>query len=174
MEKLTQQEQVRRQKMQDLIDMGVDPFGHRYDRTSSSGKIIEAYEEKTKEELEELNVSVKIAGRIMTKRRQGKAGFMNIQDRDGQIQIYVRKDEGDFLWYLVDHPNTTSEEIEHMEIHDLVRKDFTQPVKMDVSVPDLFGQSLKQNFVPVVDDRNIFIGIVTRQSIIQYLMHHPE
>ena len=47
----------------------------------------------TKEELDELQVTVKIAGRIMTKRRQGKAGFMNIQDREGQIQIYVRKDE---------------------------------------------------------------------------------
>ena len=39
MEKLTQQEQVRRQKMQDLIDMGIDPFGSRYDRTSNSGII---------------------------------------------------------------------------------------------------------------------------------------
>ena len=93
MEKLTQQEKARRQKMQDLIDMGIDPFGHRYDRTSNSGKIKAAYEDKTKEELEELNVTVKIAGRIMTKRRQGKAGFMNIQDREGQMQIYVRKDE---------------------------------------------------------------------------------
>ena len=52
MEKLTQQEKARRQKMQDLIDMGIDPFGHRYDRTSNSGKIKEAYEDKTKEELE--------------------------------------------------------------------------------------------------------------------------
>ena len=93
MEKLTQQEQVRRQKMQDLIDMGIDPFGSRYDRTSNSGIIKSSYEDKTKEELDELQVTVKIAGRIMTKRRQGKAGFMNIQDREGQIQIYVRKDE---------------------------------------------------------------------------------
>ena len=93
MEKLTQQEQVRRQKMQDLIDMGIDPFGSRYDRTSNSCIIKSSYEDKTKEELDELQVTVKIAGRIMTKRRQGKAGFMNIQDREGQIQIYVRKDE---------------------------------------------------------------------------------
>lgn len=79
MEKLTQQEQVRRQKMQDLIDMGIDPFGSRYDRTSNSGIIKSSYEDKTKEELDELQVTVKIAGRIMTKRRQGKAGFMNIR-----------------------------------------------------------------------------------------------
>ena len=54
MEKLTQQEQVRRQKMQDLIDMGIDPFGSRYDRTSNSGIIKSSYEDKTKEELDDL------------------------------------------------------------------------------------------------------------------------
>lgn len=91
-QKLTEQERVRRQKMQDLKDMGIEPFGSAYKRTTTSGKIIAQYEDKTKEELQELDVHVKIAGRIMTKRRQGKAGFMHIQDIDGQIQIYVRKD----------------------------------------------------------------------------------
>lgn len=91
-QKLTEQERVRRQKMQDLKDMGIDPFGSAYKRTTTSGKIIAQYEDKTKEELQELDIHVKIAGRIMTKRRQGKAGFMHIQDIDGQIQIYVRKD----------------------------------------------------------------------------------
>lgn len=91
-QKLTEQERVRRQKMQDLKDMGIDPFGSAYKRTTTSGKIIAQYENKTKEELQELDIHVKIAGRIMTKRRQGKAGFMHIQDIDGQIQIYVRKD----------------------------------------------------------------------------------
>ena len=90
--KLSEQEKVRRQKMQDLIDMGIDPFGQRYDRTTTSGKIIAEFGEMTKEELQETEHPVKIAGRIMTKRRQGKAGFMHIQDIDGQIQIYVRKD----------------------------------------------------------------------------------
>lgn len=91
-QKLTEQEKVRRQKMQDLIDMGIDPFGHAYKRTATSKGIIDQYENCTKEELQEKEVHVKIAGRIMTKRRQGKAGFMHIQDKDGQIQIYVRKD----------------------------------------------------------------------------------
>ena len=90
--KLSEQEKVRRQKMQELSDMGIDPFGERYERTHTSSKIREEYDKYTREELEEMNVTVKIAGRIMTKRRQGKAGFMHIQDRDGLIQIYVRKD----------------------------------------------------------------------------------
>ncbi len=92
MEKLTEQEVVRRQKMQELIDMGIDPFGHAYERTHKSGDLHQAYEEMSKEEIEALNLKVKIAGRIMTKRRQGKAGFMHIQDVQGKIQIYVRKD----------------------------------------------------------------------------------
>ncbi len=90
--KLTEQEKVRRKKMQDLIDMGIDPFGSRYERDARCGQIIEQYDGFTKEELAEKNVTVKIAGRIMRKRRQGKAGFMNIQDVTGDIQIYVRKD----------------------------------------------------------------------------------
>ena len=90
--KLTEQEKVRRQKMQDLRDMGVDPFGHAYHRTHKTGDIVPVYQDKTKEELEELQIPVKVAGRIMTKRRMGKAGFMHIQDLDGQIQIYIRKD----------------------------------------------------------------------------------
>ena len=93
MEKLTEQEVIRRQKMEDLRAQGIDPFGHAYARTHRSGDIRREYGMCTKEELEEKNVTVKVAGRIMTKRRQGKAGFMLIQDLDGQIQIYVRKDE---------------------------------------------------------------------------------
>jgi len=48
-QKLTEQERVRRQKMQDLKDMGIDPFGSAYKRTTTSGKIIAQYEDKTKE-----------------------------------------------------------------------------------------------------------------------------
>ncbi len=91
-QKFSEQELVRRQKMEELRAMGIDPFGNAYARTHKSGVLRDGYGEKSKEELEEIDLSVKIAGRIMTKRRQGKAGFMHIQDIDGQIQIYVRKD----------------------------------------------------------------------------------
>ena len=92
-EKLTEQEKIRRQKMEELREKGIDPFGHAYARTHRSGDIRSEYGECTKEELDEQNVTVRVAGRIMTKRRQGKAGFMHIQDVDGRIQIYVRKDD---------------------------------------------------------------------------------
>ena len=90
--KFSEQELVRREKMQELIDLGIDPFGQRFDVTAYSKGIKEQYGDKTHEELEEMAVEVAVAGRIMTKRRKGKVCFMHIQDRDGQIQLYVRKD----------------------------------------------------------------------------------
>jgi Lysyl-tRNA synthetase (class II) len=88
----SEQELVRREKLEGLKEMGIDPFGQRFDITHFSDDIKREHSNKEKEELQELSIIVKVAGRIMTKRGQGKAGFMHIQDRDGQIQIYVRKD----------------------------------------------------------------------------------
>jgi lysyl-tRNA synthetase, class II len=78
--------------MNQLREQGIDPFGRRFERTHSAQELKDLYGELTKEELEEKNVEVTIAGRIMTKRGKGKAGFAHIQDLTGQIQIYVRKD----------------------------------------------------------------------------------
>ena len=78
--------------------------------------------------------------------------------------------EGDFLWYFIDHPDTSYEELRDTPIKDLIRNDFTPPMMIDATLDELFAQSLKQNFVPIVDDRNIFIGIVTRSNILKYLM----
>ncbi|WP_108672104.1 lysine--tRNA ligase [Peribacillus acanthi] len=91
-EELNDQLQVRRDKMQSMMDAGKDPFGKRFDRSHHAKELLEAYGDLSKEELEEKKVSVTIAGRIMTKRGKGKAGFAHIQDLTGQIQIYVRQD----------------------------------------------------------------------------------
>ncbi|MGG3737668.1 lysine--tRNA ligase [Aeribacillus pallidus] len=91
-EELNDQLRVRREKMNQLREQGIDPFGKRFERTHSAQELKDLYGELTKEELEEKNVEVTIAGRIMTKRGKGKAGFAHIQDLTGQIQIYVRKD----------------------------------------------------------------------------------
>lgn len=96
---LTDQQIVRREKLDKLRAMGIDPFGHAYQRTSNSKIINETYHDYDKEALNELNKEVKIAGRVMTKRLMGKAGFMHIQDQYGQIQIYVRKDSVGDKWF---------------------------------------------------------------------------
>lgn len=92
MKEYTEQELVRREKAKALRESGIDPFGSRFDVTSDSKTIKEKYEELSNEELESINAEVVIAGRIMTKRSKGKAGFMHIQDKYGQIQIYVKLD----------------------------------------------------------------------------------
>ncbi len=91
-EELNDQLKVRREKMHSMREKGLDPFGKRFDRTHSSQELISQYGEVDKEELETQNVTVAIAGRIMTKRGKGKAGFAHIQDLTGQIQLYVRQD----------------------------------------------------------------------------------
>ncbi|AFC33683.1 LysS [Paenibacillus mucilaginosus 3016] len=84
--------QIRRGKLDELRSMGIDPFGQKYERTHHAAEITKAYEEKSKEELDELKAEVSIAGRIMQKREMGKAGFAHLQDITGKIQIYVRAD----------------------------------------------------------------------------------
>ncbi|MFL2106058.1 lysine--tRNA ligase [Desemzia sp. FAM 23991] len=91
-EELNDQLQVRREKLQTLRDRDIEPFGGKFNRTHLSKELHETYDALTKEEIEEKNIEVTVAGRIMTKRGKGKVGFAHLQDRKGQIQIYVRKD----------------------------------------------------------------------------------
>ncbi len=89
--------QIRRDKLADLQAAGRDPHKiEKYERSAHSSDILAdfaKYEGKT----------VKIAGRMMSKRIQGKAGFIDIQDSQGRIQCYVRKDrlgDEDFDWFV--------------------------------------------------------------------------
>lgn len=93
MREFSEQELVRREKAKELENMGIDPFGSKFDVESDSKQLNEKYANYSKEELHEMNEKTVVAGRIMTKRGKGKVGFMHIQDKYGQIQIYVRKDE---------------------------------------------------------------------------------
>jgi len=84
---LSEQELVRRESLQKLRDLGVDPYpADLFDVNTTSKQIKEKYKEG-----EELNVV--IAGRLMSRRIMGKASFAELQDSDGKIQIYVNRDE---------------------------------------------------------------------------------
>ncbi|QIK68932.1 lysine--tRNA ligase [Erysipelothrix sp. HDW6C] len=89
---LTEQEIVRREKMEELRSKGINPYASGFKPKEHSSDIVDAYDTKSKEELAELEVPTSIAGRVMTKRVMGKAGFVHLQDRNGQIQVYIRKD----------------------------------------------------------------------------------
>ncbi|KGT72891.1 lysyl-tRNA synthetase [Bradyrhizobium japonicum] len=84
--------QVRHDKMNQLRNWGIDPFGKKFDQADHAGEIISQFGDKTKEELEAEAHKVTLAGRLMAKRDMGKASFAQLLDRSGQIQIYVRQD----------------------------------------------------------------------------------
>ena len=91
---LTVQEQtkVRIEKLEKLKEKGIAPFGQKFDVKDKIFDLKEKYGNVSKEELEENKVFATIAGRIITKRDMGKIAFCNLQDRDGNMQIYIRKD----------------------------------------------------------------------------------
>lgn len=88
----TDQELARRGKLSKLEELGVEPFGSKYERTHKSNEIREQFAGKTHEELEENPVEVKIAGRIMMIRDMGKVAFITLKDLGGTMQAYIRKD----------------------------------------------------------------------------------
>ena len=99
---LNDQQLVRRQKMDELKQKGIYPFGNAFKRNATSKSIKDSYSNSSKEELETNKISVTIAGRIMSKRRMGKMCFMHIQDKDGLIQLVINKaDLGEEPYELV-------------------------------------------------------------------------
>ncbi|MCH3961715.1 MAG: lysine--tRNA ligase [Solobacterium sp.] len=88
---LNDQEASRRDKMNDLRQKGIDPFGQAFERTHNSAMIKQAYGSQSEEQLNALNAQATIAGRIMSKRRMGKLGFLHLQDREGKIQVIVNQ-----------------------------------------------------------------------------------
>ena len=89
MREFTEQELVRREKLEKIKSLGIDPFGHKYEVTDFSLDIKDKYKGKSHEELESLNATVSVAGRIMFIRKMGKASFFSIKDKLGNIQIYI-------------------------------------------------------------------------------------
>ncbi|MGJ0484075.1 MAG: lysine--tRNA ligase [Methylomicrobium sp.] len=88
---------LRRAKLSALRENGI-AFPTDFRRNVVAGEVLAEYGEKSKEELEENPLRVKVAGRIMTRRIMGKASFCHIQDMSGKIQLYVTRDalSGDF------------------------------------------------------------------------------
>jgi lysyl-tRNA synthetase class 2 len=88
---------LRRAKLSTLRENGI-AFPTDFRRNVVAGELFAEYGEKSKEELEENPLRVKVAGRIMTRRVMGKASFCHIQDMSGKIQLYVTRDSlpGDF------------------------------------------------------------------------------
>ena len=95
-----------------------------------------------------------------------------VLDREGHYIATIS--EGDLLWFIVKgeggEPHTMAiENLEQFKLTDVgLNTHKNQPVSISSSIEDLIIRSMETNFVPITDDRGIFIGIVTRRSIIKH------
>ena len=91
---------------------------------------------------------------------------MPVIDKNG---IYVGTvTEGDFLWQLMRSEDCSSKSLEKLHVVDLIRDGWNPPVRASETVAEVFAKIKDQNFVPVVDDRGVFVGIVTRRAILEH------
>lgn len=187
-EEMNDQMQVRRQKLQELYDLGIDPFGQKFERTSTAAPLHEDWDAYTKEELhdkeDESNVS--IAGRLMTKRGKGKAGFAHVQDLTGQIQIYVRKDQvGDEqfeVWNSADLGDIVGIEGVMFKTNtgelSVKAKTFTLLTKALRPLPDKFHglqdieQRYRQRYLDLITNQDSTQTFINRSKILQEMRNY--
>ena len=92
MDELNEQQQQRLDKLHQLQDKGVRPFGTSFPTTHTLESILEAYSSSNKDELETTPIPCKVAGRITAMRRFGKAAFAGLQEEGHRLQVYLKKD----------------------------------------------------------------------------------
>ena len=78
--------------------------------------------------------------------------------------------EGDVLWAMKNLCNMDLRTAESRRIMEISRRKDNVPVRVTTSMQNLVERSVSQNFVPVVDDKDTFIGLVTRKAIVNYCM----
>ena len=96
------------------------------------------------------------------------AGYTSIPILNKQGEYRGTLTEGDLLWALRCLCDMDMRQAEAHRICEISRRKDNVPVRVTTSMHDLIDRASTQNFVPVVDDKEAFIGIVTRRSIIQY------
>ena len=89
-----------------------------------------------------------------------------IFDKDGKYVGSIT--EGDLLWGVKKMNLMNIKEAENISIMKIERRRAYQPVSIDANMEDIIGRAMEQNYVPVIDDQEHFIGIITRRDIIGY------
>ena len=116
-------------------------------------------------EVEYINYSSTVRQGLEKMKYHGYSAIPVIDD-EGHYKGTVT--EGDFLWSLYNESNPDLKKLEKTELTTIIRHDY-QPVKASASIDEILTRAYNQNFVPVVDDRGVFIGIIKRKDIIRYL-----
>ena len=76
--------------------------------------------------------------------------------------------EGDILWTLKNEADYNAKMLMELKVSKIERRQNHEPVKVNAKVQDMVNRAMNQNFVPVIDDDDVFIGIVKRKDILQY------
>lgn len=76
--------------------------------------------------------------------------------------------EGDFLWHIINTEEPDIRQQEGYQIRNLIRKNWNAPVTIETTLDELVPRIMDQNFVPVIDDRGYFMGIITRRDVINH------
>lgn len=91
-----------------------------------------------------------------------------ILSKDGKYIATVS--EGDLFWYIKEHTGMNYKTAESVNIMEVPLKRRVSAIRFDARMDDLLNLAMTQNFVPVLDDSGVFIGIVTRKAIIEYFV----
>lgn len=101
-----------------------------------------------------------------------RSGFSAVPVVDVEDRYVGVISEGDFLWNILSHnqplDGITMKSLEHTRVREMLQSGKVTAVRIDTAMEELLERAKNQNFVPVVDDRNVFIGIITRSDIIRY------
>lgn len=120
---------------------------------------------KPKQEVAHL-VSDCTVRQALEKMRSSGYTAIPIINREGEYIATVT--EGDFLWLVLGCGTDILKKTEHMPLESVKLRTVNKAVSVNAKLEDLLLMTMNQNFVPVVDDRNIFIGIITRRDVLQY------
>ena len=168
-EELNDQQLIRREKMTALAEQGIDPFGKRFERTADSAQLKEKYSDKTKEELHEV-------------------GFAHIQDREGQIQIYVRKDTvgeenyqifkkadiGDFLGIEGEVMRTDMGELSIKATHITHLSKALRPLPEKFHGLTDVETIYRKRYLDLISNRESFERFVTRSRIVSEIRRYLD
>ncbi len=100
-------------------------------------------------------------------KRYGYAAIPVIKETGEYVGV-VR--EGDFLWRIIQTGAVSKPAQEELSVLDILQTDAYASAKINESMEDLLAKAMQQNFVPVVDDRGCFCGIVTRRNILKHFI----
>jgi CBS domain-containing protein len=106
-----------------------------------------------------------LAEAIERMRPNGYAAIPILDDQGGYVGTLT---EGDVLWHLFDAAQAWHRQADRTPLSAVARRTDNRAVYIDAEIETLVGRAVRQNFVPVVDDREVFIGIVRRKPIIEH------